>query len=346
MKRIIGLVLIGLGFAFIVCAPLFRFYVAPSVAVTPLNQYAESPAVGVIIKQLDLSKFLTPTADKYYPANQPATALRVTKGDVIAAEQESAQAQNLAIFDSFLRINVATPDASATSNEADGRLVTASTSRYAFGRQDSLLVNCCGANVGGDSAAFEGVMPLKWPFFVEQQSYDVWNDQIQAAVPAQFSGEEERAGISTYKFVQNIAPTLVPGSEQTVPSDVVGLPGTTPIVVNPYYTTTITTWVEPTTGAIVDTSQQSLTAFRGPDGTTDLLTFLQFELRADPAYVEQEAPAIKAKADELNLLTNTLPIVLLIAGIVVGVIGFLLRRTGTSESEEENVELLPPPASV
>lgn len=346
MKKIIGLVLIGLGFAFIVCAPLFRFYVAPSVAVTPLNQYTESDGVGVIIKQLDLSKFLTPSADKYYPANQPAKGTRVTKGDVIAAEQDAAKEQNLAVFDTFSRINVATPEASATSNAADGRLVTASTSRYAFGRQDSLLANCCGANVGGDSVDFEGIIPLKWPFFVEQKSYDIWDDQIQAAVPAQFSGEEERAGINTYKFVQSIAPTLVPGSEQTVPSDAVGLPGTTPIVVNPYYTNTVTTWVEPTTGQIVDTSQQSLTAFRGPDGTTDLITFLQFELRADPAYVAEEAPGIKSKANQLNFLMNTLPIILLVAGIVAGIVGFLLWRTHAAKPEEENEELLPPPASV
>jgi|GEM_PF-839807 len=346
MKRIVGLVLIGLGFAFIVCAPLFRFYVAPSVAVTPLNQYTESAGVGVVIKQLDLSKFLTPTTDKYYPANQPAIGTRVTKGDVIAAEQDSAQEQNLAVFDTFSRLNIATPDVNAASNGADGRLVTASTSRYAFGRQDSLLANCCGANVSGDSVAFEGVVPLKWPFFVEQKSYDIWDDQIQAAVPAQFSGEEERAGINTYKFVQSIAPTVVPGSEQTVPSDVVGLPGTTPIVVNPYYTNTVTTWVEPTTGQIVDTSQQSLTSFRGPDGTTDLITFLQFELRADPAYVEEEAPGIKSKADQLNFLMNTLPIILLVVGIGVGVGGFFLWRTRTEKPEEESSELLPPPAAV
>ncbi len=346
MKRIIGLVLIGLGFALIVCAPLFRFYVAPSVAVTPLNQYTESSGVGVIIKQLDLSKFLTPATDKYYPPNQPAVGARVTKGDVIAAEQSTAQEQNLAVFDTFSRLNIATPDASATTNDEDGRLITATTSRYAFGRQDSLLANCCGANVAGDSVDFSGVMPLKWPFFVEQQSYDIWDDQIQAAVPAAFAGEEERAGMNTYKFVQNIAPTLVPGSEQSVPSDAVGLPGTTPIVVNPYYTSTVTTWVEPTTGQIVDTSQQSLTTFRGPDATTDLLTFLQFELRADPAYVEQEAPGIKSKADQLNFLMNTLPIILLVAGIVSGIVGFLVWRPRKEEPTEEDSEVVPPAAAV
>ena len=344
MKRIIGLVLMGLGIALVVLAPLLRFYVGPTLAVTPLNQYSETSGVGVVIKQVDISKLLTPGADIYFPANVPVKVTGYTKGDVVAAEQEQAVSANLAIFDTFSRINVVSAETEETGE--DGRLVTASTSRYAFGRQDSELANCCGANSGGDEVDFEGIAPFKWPFFVEQQSYDIWDANINAATPAEFVAEEERAGMNTYKFVQSIAPTVVPNSQQTVPANAVGLPGTADVVINPYYSNVITTWIEPTTGQVVDTNQKSKTAFRGPDGTTDLVTFLEFEAGADPAYVAESAPGIKDKADSLNLVLNTLPLISLILGIVLAVIGFFVWRSGSKPAEEDETAPTAPPAAV
>ena len=42
MKRVVGLILLALGVAMLVLAPLLKFYVLPSAAKTPVDQYTES----------------------------------------------------------------------------------------------------------------------------------------------------------------------------------------------------------------------------------------------------------------------------------------------------------------
>jgi len=332
LKRVFSLICVGLGVTCIVLSPLFRFYVAPSVAQTPLDNYTQSTGVGVLMKQLDPTKVAAGDTNPYYPENLPITNTRYTKGDVLASEQDPALSQNLAVFDTFSR-----------TNTEDGRLVIASTSRYAFGRQDSVLANCCGAAVGGNTVNFTGNMPLKFPFFVGQQSYNVWDDTLLAAVPTNFVDQEDHYGVNTYKFQSSVAPTLIPNSSQDIPAKVVGQPGTGTVTVNPYYSNDVTYWIEPLTGQIVDSQVSTLTTFRGADGQTDLLTYIQLQAGGDPTYVQNAVPDIKSKASQLNLVLNVLPIVLLILGILLLVVGIFLTRSVIRDSKELEAAQAPPP---
>lgn len=325
------MICLGLGFALLVMAPLFRFYVTPSVAQTPIDFYTQSTGVGVVIKQLDLTKFAAGDPNPYYPENLPMTNTGVVRGDVAAAQQDPAKSENLAVFDVFSR-----------TNTEDGRLVNASTGRYAFGRQNSQLNNCCGANVGNNNVNFTGIFNLKFPFFLEQTTYQVWDDTLLTAVPANFSAEEDHYGINTYKFQINVPATMVPNSTQNVPAKAVGQAGSGTVAVNPYYSVSKTIWVEPLTGQIVDSKQSLLTTFRGPDGTTDLVTFIQLEAGGQPSYVENAIPGIKSKATLLNLIMNVLPIVFVVLGIVLIVIGVLLVRSLNREFKEREVAQSPP----
>ena len=321
MKRVFGLILLGFGVALLVTAPLSRFYIAPALAVAPLDQYTISSGAGVVIKQLDLVKFASGDPDPYYPPNLPLTSTRYTRGDVLAAEQEPAKSSDLAIYNTFSRSNV-----------EGGRLVSASTSRYAFDRKTSQLANCCGANENGATVTFSGLLPLKFPFFVKQQAYDVWDSTLLISFPSTFQGIEDHAGVSTYKFVQAIPPTVIPNSAQAVPARLVGLPGTGDVTVNRFYANSITLWVEPSTGQLVDSSQALLQTLRGPDNTTDLATVAQVESAGDPVYVSTAALKIKADVTKLNLLMTVIPIVGLVLGILCVILGIaLLRASGRKE---------------
>lgn len=316
VKRVFGLILVGLGFALIVLAPLFRFYVGPSVAQTPLDTYVETTGSGVIIKQLDVTKFAAEDPDPYFPANVPVTSHRYTKSDLVAAEQDPAKSDNLAVFDTFSR-----------TNTEDGRLVSAGESRYAFGRQNSVLANCCGAKVGDNTNVnFTGIVNLKFPFFVQQQTYNVWDDQILTSVPTQFLGEETAGGLPVYKFQYHVDPTLMPGNEQTVSKKMVGMPGSGDIVVNAYYTNTLTYLIEPWTGQVVATGIDATVTFRGPDGKKDLATFLDQEFPIPANITADSVASIASKANLLKAVMTTVPLVSLILGIVLAVVGFLLLR--------------------
>ena len=324
MKRVFGLICVGVGFLFLVMAPLFRFYVGPASALAPLNVYTVTNGNGVIVKQIDIAKFVAGDKDPYYPANLPATSTRYTKGDVVAAEQEPAKSENLAIYETFSRTNI----------ESDDRLVTAGDSKYAFGRQDSVLANCCGANVGGKSVNFTGNVPLKFPFFVQQQSYQVWDDQIQQSVTAQFQGEEMMKGVNSYKFNYVVPPTLVPNSSQTLPAKTLGLPGTADVTINPYYENDLTFWIEPLTGQVVATDLDTTTTFRGPDGQKDLATFLSMKFEPGDPNDASGSQGILADANKLNTIMYTVPMVTLILGIVLLIVGFLLLRAGAKGSKD------------
>lgn len=314
MKRIIGLILIGLGAMLVVLAPLSRFYIAPSAAVAPLNTNSVSTGVGVVVKQLDLVKFASGDPDPYYPANLPMKQTRNTIGNVNASTQDPAKSEGLAVYDTFVRVNV-----------PDGRIVSASTSRYAFNRKSSELANCCGANEGGKTANFSGLFPLKFPFFTQKQTYQVWDGTLLKSVPNVFDSVEEHAGLSTYKFVSTIPPTMVPNSATTVPGKAVG--ATADVAANIWYSNKVITWVEPLTGQIVDSSSQLLQTLRGPDNTTDLATIAQVQGAGDPAYVDSAAKSIGKDAAKLNLFMTTIPIVGLIGGIILLIVGFLLVRS-------------------
>ena len=77
---------------------------------------------------------------------------------------------------------------------------TAKTSRYAFNRVNSQLVNCCGANVADQTVNFTGTMPLKFPFNVQKTTQNVWDDTLGTTIPYEFVGEEQLFGHTVYKF--------------------------------------------------------------------------------------------------------------------------------------------------
>ncbi len=320
MKRIIGLIVFGLGVAFLVAAPLFRFYVTPKVAVAPLNQYTVSTGVGVANKMLNIPASAA-AGKAVIDSNVALTNTRYTKGDVTASQQNPAKSQNLAIYDTFSRIDTPTG------------LLTASSSRYAFNRTTSVLSNCCGANSGGQTVNFTGVMPLKFPFFVGKQTYQIWNDSTQSTVPAVFVDAENHAGISSYKFQQDLPATKVPGSDSQVPAKLAGQPGAGNISVAQYVAFQATLWIEPLTGQIIDSSVHQTQSYRGADGATDLVVIVDANFSGQPAYVAQSAKTIKSLADQLNLVKNILPIVFLILGIILIAVGFFVQWKGFKEQQ-------------
>lgn len=310
MKRGIGLVLVGLGAFLLVLAVMLRFWVVPAVAKAPISPGDATGGVtqtdqgGMAVKLFDPATLTERT-------NVPLTAIRFTRGDVQAAETSEAKSQDLAIYDSFLRV----------SDDA-GVVVDASTIRVAFNRVSSELTNCCGVNNDGEQVTWTGINPLKFPMFVQQQDYPYFDTTINAAPPALFQGVEDLEGLQVYKFVQTIEPTQT--SEMEVPGDLVGSTDAS-FMAPRFYSNIQTMWVDPTTGSIVKGISQQKQVLRGPDGT-DQLTIIEAEIGTDPAEVTQGVNDAKALGSKVAMLQTTVPIVAAILGIVLLVVGFLLAR--------------------
>ena len=305
MRRGIGLVLIGLGTALLVLAPMLRFYAVPRLAVAPLDldPSSTSNSAGTVSTVLD---FATATEK----SNVDLLSTRRTKADVAASQQASeSKGANIGVYDSLSVVSLA-------SDTSGVPYLPVSPERYAFDRTTSIMVVAANANVGGTdiTEAMIGndtIMPLKFPFSSEKKTYNVFDSSIMKGAPADFVAEEQVEGLSTYKY------------EQKIDAVKVGMQGEQEI----WYQDDTFMWVEPTTGQIVNGYSQIKQWLMIADGT-DSLVIIDGKIGFTPQEVKDSVSQASANASKLNLVANVLPVASLVLGLVLLVIGILLvRRT-------------------
>ena len=219
-------------------------------------------------------------------------------------------------------------------NDADGNLVDGTTARYGFDGHTSQMVDCCNSTVNGVPIDdFSGLMPLKFGFGVEKKDYLYYDDTIRQATTAKYVGTEQLDGVTVYKFEQIIPPTQVGTLE--VPGPLVGLPHKPAYTGARYYSNTRTMWVEPTTGVIVNGSEDQLQVVRSPNGGPDL-TLIAGTLAFTPENIAGSLKQAKDGKSQLDLVTKTLPVICLLLGLLALVGGWLLlrRRSDAQDTPE------------
>ena len=311
MKRGIGIVLIGLGVFLVVVGALLRFTVVPAIAKAPLSPGEDTGGVtqtdqaGVAASLFDPST-LTERKDV------PLTVTRFTRGDVPASQTAEAKAGDLAVYDTFQRVE-----------DNAGVVVQANTARFAFNRVTSEMSNCCGANLDGENVQMSGIVPLKFPMFTQPQNYPYFDTSLNAAVEAVYQGQEDLEGLPVYKYVVTVEPTQIGTIE--VPGDLVGSPD--PSYVAPqFYANVLTLYVEPSTGAIVKGDSVQKQTLRGPDGT-DQVTIIDAVIGTTPQEASDGIAYAKTQSALLKLLNETVPLVGVILGVILLAVGILLVAT-------------------
>ena len=251
--------------------------------------------------------------DRYRKLNG---VIRYTRGDVPASQTDEAKAGDLAVYDTFQRVE-----------DNAGVVVTADTARFAFNRVTSEMSNCCGANLDGSNVDMSGIVPLKFPMFTQAKTYPYFDTSLNKSTDAVYQGTEDVEGLPTYKFLVSVPPTQIGTIE--VPGDLVG--STDPSYVAPrFYANELTLWVEPNTGAIVKGTSKQLQTLRGPDGT-DRVTIIDAVISSDPAEVTDGVNFAKTQAGLLTLLNNTVPLIGLLLGLILLVIGIILVATSNKQ---------------
>jgi hypothetical protein len=319
---VVGLVLIGIGTLLLVLAPLLRYAVTPRLALAPLDVDPASPSrnAGVAVKLLDIATLTERT-------NVPLTSLRYTKADIPATQQAGG---NLAVYDSFSRVN-----------DSDGKLVTASNERYQFDRTNDLLSIGSNANVDGtaltdDMIAGDAIMPLKLPFFLDKsKTYNYFDTSLMKGFPLTFTDEEQIDGLTVYKYESTIPATQI--GEQEGVATLVG--SDDPNYKAPrYYANHRTIFADPVTGQIVDGTEDQLQTLRGPDGT-DKITIIEAKIGFTEQEKNESVAEAKTNSAKLKLISSTIPVVCLILGLFALVGGILLARRGDDDAvgQRENV---------
>jgi hypothetical protein len=312
MRRIVGLALVGLGAFLLVAALLTRTYVAGQLVKFPLNTYVKTTLVGKDVSYFS-PKLVRPVS---------GATIQVTdtvKGDAAAGDSSTA------VWNEFTYLYDRTNHA----------VFSYTTRRAAFDRRTGVLVDCCGANIGGNSTIRQtGLSGYVWPIGTQKQTYQVYDTTLLKPMPFRYAGTGTIHGISVYRFVEKVPPTQY-GTQQ-VPGSLIGSSQET-VTLPEYYAATNTYWVDPQTGGVLDTSQTQKQYLRDTANGKDLLLF-DGNLALTPASVSTAVGLDATGRTELAWFEVIGPLIAVLVGIVALVAGIVLVRRRGDQPEEARAE--------
>jgi hypothetical protein len=190
------------------------------------------------------------------------------------------------------------------ADDPDQRLITASVDNFATDRKTAMAVNDP-KYLPPDATAREGLQN-KWPFDSEKKTYPFWDDTAGQVVNAEYEGTEEVDGVETYKYHAVITDAPIEVTD--------GVQGT--------YSRDTSIWIEPVTGSFVNYSYHMVQTTDTGDN------FITLDLAYTADEVADSAADAKDSRDKINLIRDTVPLIGLIAGIPLLVIGLVLTARG------------------
>jgi hypothetical protein len=304
-----GYALVFFGLLLLFFALLVRFYAYPRLAKAPEDQFTTTVADGTG------TYFNQGTLTEVVGAQFRST--RVVRGDVNASNDSTA------VWDTFVTV----------TNAADGTPISAFEERVAFDRVTAEPVHCC-----GETPAHQGIV-LKFPFGVEQRTYQFWDGTLRRAFPLAFQAEESVLGVPTYRFEQRIPSNRV--RELEVPGSLVGQEGVPNAKVELFYSNTRTVWVEPASGTVVKGQEAIRQTLRTIDGT-DRITVLDGTLAYNDETVRRQAESAADARSSLNLLKTVLPIGGAALGLILALAGLVIasRRPAGPDRRDAGIGLV------
>lgn len=181
-------------------------------------------------------------------------------------------------------------------------MITAGVDVFATDRHTGLAVNE-GIDLPADATPHDGLVN-KWPFDAQQETYPYWDGTLGRTVDAEFDRTEQVDGIDTYVYTVEVTRNAAEVAADT--------PG--------FYSTSKEIWVEPMTGAILNQTENQQRWLE--NGTPVLDLQLAF---TDDQVLESAADA-RDNMSLLSLVTTTIPLVGLIGGPILLVVGLVLLR--------------------
>jgi hypothetical protein len=278
---------------------MVRYWAADKIIAAPAAQYSVTKLQAPGAQYFSIADGKVLTAD--------LSMLVTTRGDVKEATD------NRVVWDEFTVVD------DVTNSKPQ---ISLSERRSAFDRRTGVGVNCCGVSVNKEPVKLEGQIYL-FPFGVEKKTYQVFNQTAKKAFDTTFVGEDTVNGLPVYKFQQNIPATKV--ATLTAPGSMFGVTQSGDIQLDRWYEGTDTYWVEPTSGAPVKEEVRRNETLKTQDGVERAKALVATASFTPQTITEMVRTATDAK-NQISLLKTTIPIVLLLLGLVALAVAVLLGR--------------------
>jgi hypothetical protein len=340
MRRGFGVYLVlGLGIFLLVLAPMLRFFLLPQVAKLPLDPYTVSELTANGATYIDQS-----TGNIVTGAD--LTAWNETRGDVGSGTGDRMVWEGKTTI--VASDGQSLPKLAANGKDVEGLVNDINRSRVPMDRKTAAALDCCEVSPPGRDRS----LSFNWPMNTEKKTYRWFDETPGKPFPMEFVRESERNGVTVYEFSGIVPPTKVESRE--VPGSVVGRPQVRTLQVDQFYENLERkAWVEPTTGAIIDSGSHPRVTLRDQLTGETLATVFEAQLRMvrtipEPVRAEagtqtanpQLAEALMGSDDllkrakdgaaKLRLIGTTIPLVALILGLLLVAVAvvLLLRRSG------------------
>jgi len=206
MRRAIGIALAGLGAFLLVAALMMRTYVGGQLIKFPLNEYVKTTLIA------KNAAYFSPALVR----SVTGATIQVTdtvKGDAKAGNSTTA------VWNEFTYLYDLT----------NHKEYAVSTRRAAFNRRTSMLVDCCGASINGNSTIRQtGVSGYVFPLGTQKQTYDVFDTNVNRAMPFHYAGTGTIDGIPVYRFTERVTSVKAGGPRLDGPDRAALVPGLRP----------------------------------------------------------------------------------------------------------------------
>jgi Porin PorA len=319
MRRVIGTVLAGLGAFLLAAALIVRFYVGDQVIKFPLKESMTFTLQGTGFT------YFSPTLVREVTGATVRTTSKVT-GD------PGSGSSSRGVWDEF----------TAVDDVTRGTAFNYNARRFAFNRRTAELIDCCGASINGSTKIRQsGLVGFLWPFGTQKKTYEVFDPTLNAPRPARYAGTSVIDGISVYRFVEQVPPTR--DGSQSLPASLVGMPGTSMVTLPEYYTGTTTYWVDPLTGAQLNTTEDEKVTLQDATGAQRLV-LLDGTLKYTPQGVQTVVGKDNSGRSEYSLLMTVFPLSAGLVGLAGVIAGILLARPRRDEQPDREAATVPAPA--
>ncbi len=338
MLRIAACGILGLGAALLIAALLLSTYTASKIKRIPLN--------------VDASLVSDGTGTALDPASLLGERFIIDR-DVPLVSQQQVTVESPANAD-VVTLQVGTT-VRRTDQQQDNGLLLAMVDTVTLNRETALAVSD-DTHPGGSvqkPRSIEDTKPptnialpheglsYRFPFNTEKKTYPYFDAIAQRAFDANYEGEEDVNGLTTYRFTQNVGydadgklvdpikyASLYDNDEDgvvTARASLWGLEGDPeePITMTRYYAAQRTFWVDPDSGTIVK-AEEHANHYYARDELRPEMELADYTVTSTEETVESQVAAARDERDRIGLWSRVLPITFTAAGLVALVGGALL----------------------
>ncbi|WP_172832427.1 DUF3068 domain-containing protein [Mycobacterium asiaticum] len=338
MLRIAACGTIGLGAALLIAALLLSTYTSSRITKIPLNIDATliSEGNGTALDAASLS-------GDHVVVNQNVPL--VSQQQISVEAPANAEVVTLQVGSSVRR----------SDKQKDSGLLLAIVDTVTLNRRTAMAVSD-ETHPGGSVQKPRGIgdenpptaIPLRheglayrFPFNTERKTYPYFDPIAQKPFDANYEGEEDVNGLTTYRFTQTVGvnsegklvapiayPSLYAGEEDrkiTTSAGMWGIPGdpAEQITMTRYYTAKRTFWVDPVSGTIVKETDQAH-HYYARDALKPEVTLADYKLTSTQETVESQVNSARDERDRLALWSRVLPITFTVTGLIALVGGAVL----------------------